>query len=109
MKTGFFLTLAFAVLAGSASAQQMKKTKSLEKDEVPVLVQQSLQRDFSNLTEKGEWKLTFIQDVSTKTSTPEFYTYTSKNNGEKVEIFYKADGTLDHTKGIAAPTQSSQR
>ncbi len=108
MKTGLFLTLALAVVAGSASAQQIRETKSLQQDEVPVLIQQSLKKDFSNLTEKGNWKLSYYKDVSTKVVTPELYTYSCKNNGERVEIFYKTNGTLDHTKGIAAPGQSSQ-
>ena len=108
MKTGFFLTLALVVLfVGSASAQQVRETKSLNNDEVPVVIQQSFQKDFSSLTEKGNWKLSYYKDVSTKVLTPEFYTYSTKNNGERVEIFYKADGKLDHTKGIEAPTQGS--
>src|SRR5882672_7118118 len=107
MKTGYFLALAFVVLAGSASAQQVRRTKLLKQEEIPISIQQSFQKDFSSLTEKGNWKLSYYQDASSKILTPEFYTYSCKNNGERVEIFYKADGTLDHTKGIATPAHGS--
>jgi hypothetical protein len=108
MKTGHFFTLAFAVLAGSVSAQRMEQTKSLKQEEVPAVIQQSFQKDFSSLTEKGNWKLRYSEDAATKQLTPEIYTYSCKNNGERVEIFYKPNGTLDHTKGIAAPTHGTQ-
>jgi len=108
MKTGFFLTLAFAVLVGSASAQKSERTRELKLEEVPALVQQALQRDFSNLAEKGKWKLIYNEDLSTKKLTTEFYEYSRKSDGEWVALFYKSDGTLDHTKGVKAPTPSSQ-
>ena len=108
MKLGFFLMLAFAVLAGSVSAQTVEKVRRLKQDEVPVMIQQSLQKDFSSLTEKGNWRLTYHEDLATRKLTPEFYTYSCKKDGERVEIYYKSDGALDHTKGIAAQPVSSQ-
>ncbi len=108
MKIGFFLMLTLAALGGTASAQTVQMTKGLKQDEVPVMIQQSLQKNFSSLTEKGSWKLMYHENVNTRKLTPEFYTYSCKKNGERVEIYYKADGTLDHAKGIAAPAVSSQ-
>jgi len=108
MKTGFVLASAFALLAGSASAQKFEKTRELIQEEVPVMVVQSLQKDFSNLADKGSWTLMYSEDVRTSQLTPEFYTYTCKNDGEKVELFYKSNGILDHTKGIKVPAQSSK-
>ena len=100
--------LVFAVLAGSVSAQKVEKVRRLKQEEVPAVIQQSLQKDFSSLTGKGNWKLMYFEDFATQKLTPEFYTYTCKNSGERVEIFYKADGTLEHAKGIAVPAASSQ-
>jgi len=108
MKIGFFFMLAFAVLAGTVSAQTVQKIRGLKQDEVPAMIQQSLQKDFSSLTEKGSWKLRYREDLTTRKLTPEFYTYSCKKNGDSVEIYYKADGTLDHAKGIAAPAVGSQ-
>jgi len=108
MKMGNFLTLALVGLAGTVSAQTIEKIRGLKQDEVPVVIQQSLQKDFSSLNEKGNWKLMYQEDVATRKLTPEFYTYSCKKNGERVEIYYKADGTLDHAKGIAAPAVGSQ-
>jgi hypothetical protein len=108
MKMGYFLMLALAVLAGTVSAQTVEKIRRLKQDEVPVIIQQSLQKNFSSLTEKGSWKLMYQEDLTTRKLTPEFYTYSCKRNGERVEIYYKSDGTLDHAKGIAAPAIGSQ-
>jgi len=108
MKAGYFLTLAFVVMAVSVHAQKFEFSKSLKQEEVPVLIQQSLQKDFSSLTQKGRWKLRYSEDAATKRVAPELYEYTCKNNGEKVEIFYNPDGTLYYTKGINAPTHGSQ-
>jgi len=108
MKMRYFLMFSLAVLAGTVSGQTVEKIRGLKQDEVPVMIQQSLQKNFSNLTEKGNWKLMYHEDLTTRKLTPEFYTYSCKNNGERVEIYYKADGTLDHAKGIAVPAPGSQ-
>jgi hypothetical protein len=109
MKTGVILTVALAALAGSATAQKTEKTKELMREEVPVMIVQSVQKDFSNLPEKGTWRLIYIEDIrTTRRLTPEFYEFSCKKDGERVELFYKPDGTLDHSVGITAPTHSSQ-
>jgi len=108
MKTRFVLTIAMAVFAYSAFAQKIEMTKKLTRDEVPVTVVQSFQKDFTNLTENGNWKLIYLEDMKTRKLTPEFYEYSYKKDGDKVEIYYKPDGTFDHTKGIDPPTHTSQ-
>lgn len=57
-------------------------------------------------TELGDY--IYFEDTQTNKLTPEFYEYACKKDGEKVEIYYKPDGTLDHTKGISAPTHVTQ-
>lgn len=100
--------LAMVAVAVGASAQKTELTKKLTRDEVPVAVVQSLQRDFANLAENGSWKLIYTEDMKTGKLTPEFYEYSCKKDGEKVEIYYKPDATLDHTKGINAPTHVTE-
>ena len=109
MKSTLLVVVAFVLCVGSVSAQKVELTKRLVQDEVPVLVLQSLQKDFASLPEKGTWKMVYFEDLNTKKFTPAFYTYSCKNNGERVEIFFKPDGTLDHAKGIDAPASSEQK
>jgi hypothetical protein len=102
MKAGFVLALAFAMVAGVASAQKLQRTKKLTQEEVPVMIVQSLQKDYSNLADKGTWKLYYSEVPGSSKLTPDFYTYScKKDTGEKVEIFFKPDGTVDHAKGVA--------
>jgi hypothetical protein len=110
MKTRFILTVALALIAYCASAQKSEMTKTVTKDEVPVAVIQSLQKDYANLGEKGTWKLFFFEDLKTSKCTPELYEYSCKKDGEKVYLYFKPDGTVDHAKGITVqtPTHTSQ-
>ena len=62
MKTGHFLTLAFALLAGSAAAQKIEQTRTLKQEEVPALIHQSFQKDFCNLPTKGSWMAQWLID-----------------------------------------------
>jgi len=109
MKTGLFFTLAFLVFAGTASAQKIQSTKRLVQEEVPIMIIQAFQKDFSAVTEKGYWKLIYTEDTSTSKLTPEMYTFSFKRNGEKAEIAYKPDATIDHTKGVEATNGSTQK
>ena len=111
MKAGFVLTLAFAVLAGAASAQKLQRNRKVVQEEVPVTIVQSLQKDYSNLPANGTWKLFFSEDRQTSKLTAELYSYScKKENGEKVEVFFKPDGSVDHVKGVEAKsTNGSQK
>ncbi len=103
MKAGFIFTLALVVLAGAASAQKIERSKKLTQEEVPVNVVQALHKDYSTLPEKGTWKLYFIEDTYTSKLTPQLYSFScKKDGGEKVEVFFKPDGTTDHANGVQA-------
>lgn len=87
----------------SAVAQNtFEKSKKLSKDEVPVAVMQSFQKDFSSLDEKGYWKLYYTEKTENGKTvfTPEYYTFTGKNNGEKVVLTFSTTGTLASSKGV---------
>ena len=103
MKAGLILTLVFAIVAGSAFAQTIKRKKSVKQEEVPVTIVIALQKDFGGVAEKGNWTLLFQENTYSGKFTPLFYVFTGKNeSGKRVEISYKADGSLDHAKGITA-------
>ena len=110
MKTKFVLMLVFSVFAVSVFAQKSQLTKKLQTEEVPVAIIQSLEKDYSALaSEKGTWTLMYTENMTTGKLTADFYTYSCKTNNEKVVLFYKQDGTLDHTKGIAAPAATGAK
>jgi hypothetical protein len=106
MKKLFFIALfAAGVGVGSAFAQStFEKSKKLSNDEVPVAVMQSFQKDFSNLEDKGYWKLYYTEEnVNGKpVFTPEHYTFTGKKDGEKVLVTYSPTGNLEESKGVTA-------
>lgn len=104
MKRSVIIAL-FAVIAcgGTAFAQNaFEKSKKLSKEEVPVAVLQAFEKDFSNLQDKGFWTLYYIEKTAEGKTifTPERYTFTGKNNGEKVILTYSANGTLESSKGV---------
>ena len=104
MKRVFLIAL-FAAGVGviSAFAQNtFEKSKKLSKDEVPVAVMQTFQKDFSNLDDKGSWKLYYTERTENGKTvfTPEYYTFTGKNNGEKVELKFSTSGALASSKGV---------
>jgi hypothetical protein len=100
------LMVLFAAGVGviSAFAQNTsEKSKKLSKDEVPVVVMQSFQKDFSNLEDKGYWRLHYTEKTEGGKTvfTPEYYTFTGKNNGEKVLLTYSTSGALASSKGVS--------
>src|SRR5262245_60196357 len=101
MKAGLILTLVLAVVIGSASAQGIQRTKRVTQAEVPVTIVQSLEKDF-NITDPGNWKVQYRQNVNSSIAV-QYYIFAGENQGKKVEIFYKPDGTVDHAKGIEVP------
>ncbi len=110
MKPNFFLTIAFSLWMSSVFAQNSENNEeSLKQDEIPVAILKSYQKDFGNPDEKGNWELFYIEDLGTQKLTPEFYRYTIKKNGERVEYFYKPDGKLYRTKGTGKLKKSRKK
>ena len=86
----------------SAFAQNtFEKSKKLSKDEVPVAVMQSFQKDFGNLEDKGSWKLHYTEKTENGKTvfTPERYIFFGKDNGEKISLSYSPSGTLESSTG----------
>ena len=101
-----FLIVLFAAGVGviSAFAQNaLEKSKKLSKDEVPVVVMQAFQKDFSNLEDKGTWKAHYTEKTENGKTvfTPEYYTFAGKNNGEKVLLTFSPEGALQNSKGVS--------
>ena len=87
----------------SAGAQNIsEKSKKLTKDEVPVAVMQAFQKDFSTLEDKGTWKAHYTEQTENGKTifTAEYYTFTGKNNGEKVLLTFSPEGALQNSKGV---------
>jgi len=101
MKKSFLIALFAVLVTGSAFAQSFDKTKKLTESEVPVVVMKSFQKDYSELQDKGYWKLHYSEKtVGGKTVfTPGFYSFNGKKDGEKVVLNFTTDGTLESSKG----------
>jgi hypothetical protein len=104
MKKVFLIAL-FAAGVGVVSAfaqNTFEKSKKLNKDEVPVAVMQAFQKDFSALEDKGYWKLHYTEKTENGKTvfTPEYYTFTGKRDGEKVELTFSPAGALENSKGV---------
>jgi lipopolysaccharide export LptBFGC system permease protein LptF len=109
MKTGFVLTVLLVVFAGSVSAQNFQKKRRLMQEEVPILIVKALQKDFSAIADKGKWELIYHEDVRTSQLTPDFYVFTNKEGAETAQVYFRPDGIVDHTKGVAAPAGASEK
>lgn len=107
MKKLICATLFAILICGTAAFAQNKfeKSKVLTESEVPVVIMQAFEKDYSNLG-KGTWKVYFSEQKSATQAksifTPERYEFTGKNNGEKIQLVYKANGELESSKGAGA-------
>jgi hypothetical protein len=108
MKAGLILTLAFVVVAASASAQTVQRTRRVTQEEVPVTIVQSLQKDF-NVGNKGGWRVYYTENTANATVAAQFYVFTGKSDGKKIEIYYNPDGTVDHAKGVTVPEELTSK
>ncbi len=102
MKAGWMVVLVFAVAVGSASAQEFAMSKNVMQEEVPVSIVKSLQNDL-NVSEKGRWIVEYDQNPKTSTFTIRYYVFKAKSDGKKIAVYYNADGTVDHAKGVTVP------
>jgi hypothetical protein len=113
MKTRLFFSLAFALLAGSVSAQYRDEmSERLTRDEVPAAVQQSLVRKLGSSSNEGNWVVFYIETTIWSSHqaefTPWYYDYSRKLNGKKIEYLFKPDGTPYQDKGKDAKVSAKQ-
>ena len=68
---------------------------------MPVAVIKSFQKDYSDLQDKGYWKLHYSEKTTGGKTvfTPGYYSFNGKKDGEKVVLTFTTDGTLESTKG----------
>jgi hypothetical protein len=109
MKKIMIVAAVWLVSAGVIFAQGgVEKYKKVKQDEVPALVQTSLQNDFDIASEDGTWSLEYSESSAgvgkPAILKPVAYTFRQKKDGNKVEIRFSPTGKLEHTKGIE-PTE----
>jgi hypothetical protein len=97
------LIVLFAAVAGvgSAFAQSVnERSKRITKDEVPAAVKQSFLKDYSDIEDKGYWRVYYTEKTENGKTvfTPERYTFNGKKDGEKVELTYNTEGILETPK-----------
>lgn len=111
MKKSLIVALvALFICGGTAFGQEstFSKSKKLTESEVPVAVVKAFQQDHSDLQSKGYWKLHYTEKVANGRSTfiPEYYTYNTKKDGEKVVLKYSVDGVKEASKESGAGRRS---
>ncbi|MEP2669413.1 MAG: hypothetical protein ABJH04_10485 [Cyclobacteriaceae bacterium] len=107
MKKFVVVAALWLVSAGMVFAQTGKgieKIKRVTQDEVPAVVQFSLQNEFDLAPNSGTWSLRYSKSA-TGVGTPVLlkpvsYIFQQKKEGNKVEIQYSPSGALLRTKGI---------
>jgi len=100
MKKSILLLVLFAGVALVASGQSLRKTETINTDQVPVAIRAAFENDFGQVPDGGHWlaSYTIEQDGARSVAKPLFYIY--RNKPKKIEVRYSADGKLDSVKGI---------
>lgn len=111
MKKLMLVAAVWLLSAGVIFAQGgVEKSKKVKKDEVPALVQTSLQNDFDLASADGTWSLRYSElNAGVGKSAilkPVAYTFHQKKDGNKIEIQFSPTGKLEHTKGIERSNDS---
>lgn len=97
------LVCSVVLLSGlSLMAQQIKKTSSVKEEEVPVAVRIAFAEDLGAIPTGGNWKVTFavLNDGPKTVAKPLWYTFSKKNQDDKIEVRYTPEGKLESFKGI---------
>ena len=85
-------------------AQNIEKTKKIGKDEVPAVVQNSLEKGFSISPNDGTWTLNYSENGTAgqaPTLKVESYTFRQKKDGNKVVIYFSPEGVVEHSRGVS--------
>jgi hypothetical protein len=100
MKKSILLLILFAGIVTFASGQSLRKTETINPDQVPVAIRTAFENDFDNVPEGGHWLASYVveQDGERSVAKPLFYIY--RNKSKKIEVRYSAEGKLDSVKGI---------
>ena len=109
MKKMIFMSAFWLVSMGLVYAQiGIEKTKKVKQDEVPSVVQSSLQHDFDLSSADGNWSLQYLESSNGSTKRtilkPLEYVFHQRKDGDDIEIRFTPDGVLRHAKGIEKST-----
>ena len=99
MKKTILLFVLFS-LAIFAFAQSLRKTETINPDQVPIAIRTSFENDFGQVPEGGHWVASFVVEQDGVRSVAKPLSYTYRNKSKKIEIRYLADGKLDFVKGM---------
>ena len=107
MKKSILLLILLAGVTIFASAQSLRKTETIDPEQVPVAIRVAFENDFGEVPEGGHWiaSYTVEQDGARAVAKPLSYTY--RNKSKKIEVRYMADGKLDLVKGIEKNNKSN--
>jgi hypothetical protein len=91
-----------AIVAFAIMGQSLRKTEKIEQNQVPVAIQDAFTSDFGTIPSDGYWTANFIveREGTRSVAKPLSYTYHKRNQSDRIEIRYTADGKLDFVKGL---------
>lgn len=103
MRTKLFICLMFLTIQGViAQNVPVKKTATITENEVPSAVRSSFEKDFGVVPTGGIWAVHFstTQQDGRAVATPLWYTFSKRQEGEKLEVKYFPSGKLKSYKGL---------
>ncbi|MCB0492607.1 MAG: hypothetical protein KDC93_09340 [Cyclobacteriaceae bacterium] len=116
MKKLMLVAAVWLMSAGLIFAQSgngMEKMKTVNQDEVPAVVQFSLQNEFDLAPDAGTWLLRYSK-AATGVGTPVrlkpiAYIFHQKKDGNKIEIQYSPSGAFQRSRGIEKPSETQSK
>jgi hypothetical protein len=99
------ITIVAAVLMLSIQlcvAQEVSESVSVTPEQVPVSIIQSYEKEIGSIPEGGTWTVRVKRSTikGKATTTPVWYTYTNRQNKEKIEVKFSPAGEVTQAKGV---------
>jgi hypothetical protein len=101
--------LALLITSNVLTAQGLKKTEKINDDQVPLIIREAFEKDFGPIPDGGYWMSTFTveQQGPRSVAKPLSFTFHKKNESEKIEVKYAANGKLAAFQGLERQVKSN--
>lgn len=108
-KTSLILLL-LIVVSGYVHGQAFSESLKITKDQVPVSVRKSYEKEFGEIPEGGNWtvRMTRTTENGRVVANPISYSYINRNKKEKIEVRFSPVGEVLNSKGLARKNETDQ-
>jgi hypothetical protein len=107
MKKSILLLLLLAGVTTFTSAQSLRKTDTIDPEQVPVAIRVAFENEFGEVPEGGHWIASYTVEQAGARAVAKPLSYTYRNKSKKIEVRYMADGKLDLVKGLEKNNKSN--